>query len=364
VPVLFWEDPDGLYVMPSASGTRWLSDSLRHGGCELIRADGRSSRCSAELVADSNLAERVRAEFRAKYGAEVYARYFGPRSKVVRLVAGVAAVRRTPTELLVQEFNAVAPGYTDGVEGNPIELYLKQTTRDRLLAAFAGRDRLLEIGAGTGLETLPLLSAGHPIVVVDLSPRMMETLTERARRLQVEPRLECREGSLGRLADALRSIEDGGFDGAYSTFGAFNLEGDLGSAPSELARVLKPHSKLAFTSLNRPGLFPVVWELPLGNLRGVTRRAQTELPSGSIRYPLTVYPRNPSYWDRALGGGFRRVETLPVSVTAPPFASPRILRLLGARGSARVRRWDEWLSRRSMLAALGEWTYLTYERLA
>jgi hypothetical protein len=157
---------------------------------------------------------------------------------------------------------------------------------------------------------------------------------------------------------------DGAFDGAYSTFGAFNLESDLGSAPRAFSRVLKPHAKLAFTTLNRPGVFPVLWELSLGNLRGFTRRARAELPSGSIRYPLTVYPRNPSYWDRTLGSGFRRLETLPVSVAAPPFASPRLLRVLGARGRGRARRWDEWLSRRSVLSALGEWTYLTYQRRA
>ncbi|MCI4365984.1 MAG: class I SAM-dependent methyltransferase, partial [Thermoplasmata archaeon] len=278
---------------------------------------------------------------REKYGDEVFSRYFGSRSKVVHLVPGGIVSARSPPELLQQEFDADAAGYTEGVRSNPIELYLKETSRDRLVEAFRSSGALLEIGAGTGFETLPLLSAGHPVTVVDLSTRMLALLTERARAAGFGEKLTCRVGRLSQLGEAAKEFDTGTIGGAYSTFGAFNLESDLGTAPTALARMLRPGARMIFTTLNRPGAFPVVWEFALGNRSGAFRRAGRVLPSGSIRYPLTVFPRNPSYWDRALAPSFRRVATLPVSVAAPPFESPRLVRWLGRVGGSRARRWDE-----------------------
>jgi len=361
--LLYWEEGGRLFVMPSSSAARWLSEVLRAGGCEVRRPGGSSVRCSAELVSDPTEAERARAGFRTKYGVERYGRYFGPRSKVVRLVVGAPAVSRSPPEILEQEFDAVAAGYTEAVRSNPIEVYLKETTRDRLLDAFRGQDALLEIGGGTGFETIPLLSAGHGVTVVDLSARMLAELSSRARAVGADARLDCRRGRLSQLEDALQELPAESFGGAFSTFGAFNLEEDLGSAPGALARVLRPRTRLIFTTLNRPGALPVAWEIAVGNARNGLGRLRTALPSGSIRYPLTVYPRNPSFWDRALAPHFRRLSTLPVSVAAPPFESARIVRWLGAVGGARARRWDERLSRIALLAPIGEWTFLTYERL-
>jgi len=267
-------------------------------------------------------------------------------------------------EILEQEFDAVAAGYTDAVRSNAIELFVKETTRDRLLRAFPSSEGLLEIGSGTGFETLPLLSAGHRITVVDISARMLAELSARAQVAALDGRLTCRPGRLSELEAALHGVESATFDGAFSTFGAFNLEAGLGSAPATLARVLRPGARLIFTTLNRPGAFPIVWEVAIGNGRHALHRARSVLPAGSIRYPLTVYPRNPSFWDRELAPHFRRVATLPVSVTAPPFESPRVVRWLGPVGGARARRWDERLSRLGALSPLGEWSFLTYERRA
>jgi SAM-dependent methyltransferase len=349
--------------MPSSSSTRWLHDALRTGGCSVISENRGTAPCSAELVTDTTEANRVRAKFREKYGATVYDRYFGPRSKVVRLVAGGPVSPRSPADLLELEFDAVAGGYLNAVYSNRIELYVKEATRDRLLAAFRSSGRLLEIGAGTGFETVPVLAAGHSVVVVDLSTHMLAGLTARAVTAGVAERLKCRAGRLSQLSDALRDFPDDSFDGAYSTFGAFNLEPDLGEAPATFARVLRPGAHLIFTTLNRPGALPILWELSIGNRSGAFRRAQHEMPAGTVRYPLSVYPRNPSWWDRTLAPHFRRVATLPVSVGAPPFESPRLVRWLGSSGGRRALRWDEWLSGRPLLAPLGEWSFLTYQRL-
>jgi SAM-dependent methyltransferase len=361
-PLLFWEEPGAVFVMPSSTATRWLNDALRTGGCTLTWPDGRTESCSTELLVDARAAGHVRERMRTRYGPAVYDRYFGPRSKVVRLTPGGKVNSRTPDQLLVQEFDAVAAGYLAAVQDNRIEYHVNVATRDRLLTQFRGRQHLLEIGAGIGFETLPLLASGHAITVVDLSPRMLENLTAGATAAGVAAGLSSRIGRLSRLDEALQDVPASSFDGAYSTFGAFNLESSLGSAPTAFARVLRPGSLLVFTTLNRPGLLPVLWEAVVGNRVGALRRAQHEMPAGTVRYPLSVYPRNPTWWDRALAPHFRRIGTLPVSVMAPPFESPRLVRWFGPTGGSRVLRWDARLSRRAALAPLGEWSYLVFER--
>ena len=262
--------------MPSSTATRWLHEALHEGGCFVIRPDGQTMSCSAELLANSTDAQRVRTRFQEKYGSTVYDHYFGPRSKVVRLIPGGTVTPGTPAQLLEQEFDAVAAGYLEAVRSNSIELYVKEATRDRLLDAFRTDGRLLEIGAGTGFETVPLLAAGHPVVVVDLSPRMLEGLAARAAVAGLEERLTCRPGRLSALGEALQEFPDRSFDGAYSTFGAFNLEEDLGSAPATFARVLRPQAHLVFTTLNRPGGAPH----PVG---GGDREPDRRVPAGPSR---------------------------------------------------------------------------------
>ena len=50
----------------------------------------------------------------------------------------------------------------------------------RLEEALAGRGRVLEVGAGTGLLTIPLHAAGVDVVGLDLSPPMLAKLLEKA----------------------------------------------------------------------------------------------------------------------------------------------------------------------------------------
>jgi SAM-dependent methyltransferase len=362
IPVLFWQDRDTFYVILTAHSVRWSSDALGEGGATVALANGQAARCAATLLTDTALADRIRERFRGKYGDAAYGRYFDQHSKILRLDVGAAATRRPDAELLQEEFDAAAPGYAERVDSNPIERYLKETTRDRLLRAFRGSGPLLEVGAGTGFETLPLLGAGHSIVAVDVSPGMLGELATRAEKAGVGARLTCRRGRLSDLAASLEDYGPESLDGAYSTFGAFNLEDRLAAAAKELARVLRPGALLIFTSLQRPGLTAVVWELAVGNPSGARARARGTVPAGVIRYPLRVYLRNPPYWDRALAPHFRRVVTLPVSVLAPPFESSRAVGALGSVGGGRLRRLDEWLSRRALLTPFAEWGFYVYRR--
>jgi ubiquinone/menaquinone biosynthesis C-methylase UbiE len=101
-------------------------------------------------------------------------------------------------------------------------------------------DRGLEIGAGTGYFTLNLVRAGvlREAVATDISPGMLSSLSDSARRLglAVETR-ECEAAAL--------PFEDGSFDIVFGHAVLHHLP-DLAAAFREFRRVLRPGGAVAF----------------------------------------------------------------------------------------------------------------------
>lgn len=174
-------------------------------------------------------------------------------------------------------------------------------------------------------------------------------------------RLETRVGSLGRLGETLGDLKPGTFGGAYSTFGPFNLEGDLSGARRSLAHFLRPGAVLMFTSLNRPGYGPVLWEVARGRVAEARdRRTMPSLTTNTV-YPLELYRRRPPEWDALLAPEFGRVQTEAVSVLAPPFEGTRMAACFAPSGRRAIKRLDRWLSRRAVFHEFSESVILTYE---
>ncbi len=362
IELRYWLDGPLLYLVAARSDRRWRVTVLRAGGCAVVGPDGVDKLCAAEAVTDPLEAARAREGIRRKYGDEVWDRYFRPTDWVVRLDPTRPPRPPSAHERLRWEFDAIAPHYTSAVESSTLNRYLKNRTTSRLLSAFRSIDPLVEVGPGTGFETLPLLAAGHHILAVDISEPMLVHLRERAKAAGLADRLVTRCAPMSELDSALEEFAPGAFGGAYSTFGAFNLEPNVGACAAALGRAIRPGGLLVFTSLNRPGLAVAAWELLLGHPGEARARLQPTMAGNSARNSLDLHLRNPSFWDRALAPAFDRLEVRPVSVLAPPFESPRLVRFLGASGRQRAGEVDGALSRFPLLAPLAEWAFLTYRR--
>ena len=349
-------------MIPSESPSAWFAAAIREGSCRLKWADGRRSVAAAAPVQDRALVDRLQELFRAKYGPDVWRTYFAGRTEALEVDPQREPVPPTAVDRIRREFDAVAPGYDAGIDRQPIERYLKDRVTALALDALRGRDPVLEVGPGTGRHTLPLLAAGHRVVAVDISERMLEQLRAKAGQRDVGGRLETRTARLGELDSALLDLPNGYFGAAFSAFGTFNLDPDVDAAARALSRLIRPGGRLAFTSLNRPGLIPLFWELFLARPSSAAYRVGETVPPGGLRYPLELHLRSPGDWDHTLAGGFVRESALPVSVLAPPFESDRVLRFLGRRGTERMRRGDAFLSSRSLAWVAAEWVFLSYRR--
>lgn len=362
IPLRYLEEGSEIYLVPTGGGEGWASALMSDAAAEL-EVDGRSVAGAVAEVTDPGEVDRIRSEFRRKYGSSVWDRHFAHAHRVLRVERGRSRSPPSVSERIRGEFDSVAADYAGRVAASHRQRLLKERTTRWLLRELTSRDPLLEIGPGVGWETLPLLAEGHSVVAVDVAPRMLEQLRARADARGVSQRLITEVGALRDLARVLRNYPAGTFAAAYSTFGAFTLESELGPALRELARLIRPGGRLLFTSLNRPGPVPFAWELLSGNLRSASARLRPERTVDGFRYALRTHARTPAEWDRLLRPGFVRSTLRPASVLVPPFDSPRLVAWLGPEGRQRAERFDRWVSRRAWAAPLGEWSLLSYRRV-
>lgn len=362
IELLYAEGAGGLFVIPSEGSTTWAAAVLRAGEVRVRTPDGEERTLRADLVLDPMRAEQVRILYRGRYGPATWDRYFARSGKVIELRRAARRVPPTREERVVSEFDAVAPRYRAQVESNPFERYLKRRSVERLRATFAGRDPLLEVGPGAGLETLPLLAAGHRVTAVDVSDQMLAELDRGARDLGLAACLTCRKGAWRSLGPDLEDCAPATFSGAYSTFGALNLEPELASGARGLARLLPPGAPFVAGVLNRFGLFPLAYEFLRGGPAPVRARLARPIPAERIRYPLDVWAWTPGEYDRQFAPYFERTVTHALSCLVPPFRADRFLRKFDARARGAAVRWDRRLSQSSWGTATAEWLLLEYRR--
>lgn len=160
------------------------------------------------------------------------------------------------------EFDFQASSYTSAILNNKISRWQREVTVSTLRSIFSSGQTVLEIGCGTGIETLELARSGVNVVALDISSTMLEHLDARAKVLGVSDALRTRKlasSEISLLKDDEYALPAGGFDGAFSHFGAMNLEPDLAKFPRNLSRILKPGAPVSFALWNRF----CIGELPL-----------------------------------------------------------------------------------------------------
>ncbi|HEU5001330.1 MAG TPA: class I SAM-dependent methyltransferase [Actinomycetota bacterium] len=123
----------------------------------------------------------------------------------------------------------VAADYYDGTRAEGPQTQAR--VMDLLRSELDGRGRCLEIGVGTGRVGLPLAGSGVPLVGVDISPRMVARLVEKAGGTIPFPLA---------LADATAlPFPEGAFGGALAAH-VFHLIPPWREALRELRRVVRP----------------------------------------------------------------------------------------------------------------------------
>jgi SAM-dependent methyltransferase len=262
------------------------------------------------------LRTEVLPEYDARFGAQRVLEWFGS-------AVGCIALRESPQGIpyygeVEAMFDQAADDYDGVVRGNPLNMHLREVSREILRGLFRPGERVLEIGCGTGLETLPLAEAGVNVVALDISAKMLAVLDRHARGASLQGRIETRKAAAGDLAEIVSEFGPGSFDGAFSHFGALNCEPHLRRLPAALHQLVKQDGRISLGILNRTCLS----ELILFNLAFQPRRAfarlNPTLPVGQSRFGVLIFPYGPQEIKSMFSPQFLPERTIGVSVFVPP----------------------------------------------
>lgn len=292
VPLAFVSDNGEIYLASSAKGSRWPAHILRAGSAE-ISTDDTGYRYRPVLISDDTRKKEIMERFRMKYGIENVTRWYGDYYRIIRL----DPERDTPTvdeqaqyyEWLEAEFDGIAPDYDHHIYDNPVNSLLRERSLRLLNSVFKDGERLLEVGCGTGTETVELLRAGHEIVAADISQNMLNALRDKAAREGLTSRLTLVKINAENIGMLVKDYGDASFGGIYSTYGAINCVHRINVLPSGFHALLARNGHLVMGVYNRLCLSEILGYAAKLKIRNSVSRLRSMALEGESRFCIDVY---------------------------------------------------------------------------
>ncbi|HXQ79346.1 MAG: methyltransferase domain-containing protein [Thermoplasmata archaeon] len=364
VPLGFVREADLVFLVGRERSARWPVEILRTGAARL-KISGRTELGSTELISDPVEKQRVLELFQEKYGPRRFARWYGDPARVLRVHLGAAGPPSGGDEQyhgwLSAEFDNVAEDYDRHILGNRINRLLRDRSLAELRRTFVRSPRLLEIGCGSGMETLPLLGEGHEVFCVDLSERMLEVVRQKARRDGVSERLRTERLAAASIPRLLEELGPGAFDGAYSTYGALNCEAELASIPPALHGLVRSGGKFVAGVYNRWCAFELLGYSLTGQFGRAFGRFDRPVRVGSSRFCVDIYAHSEPTFARTFAPWFLPERIVGVPVLLPPSDLVGYAEKFD-HGFNRLDRWDRFLSARWPFRYLGDHFLMTMRR--
>ena len=298
----------------------WVKNLMVNPGVN-VYAGGSRWAGQAKLSRVAGVDDPLLGAFQRKYGeAEVRRRYWGQRQYVeVSLSSGTA---EEMDELVYADlevaFDGVASSYDEHILGNLMNLWLRNRSVELLTQTFVPGSTILEVGCGTGTETLQLARKGINVVASDISGRMLAVMMDKARREGLEGRvfpIHCRPYELK------REVKEAGFDsldGAYSTYGAVNTEPRLGQMMENLHALIRARGKLVLGVWNRFCLYEIAGYAYRMNPAMMVARLRNPVPVGRSRFCVTTNSYSVGSLDRIVSKWFKLEGVRGVEILLPP----------------------------------------------
>ena len=332
VRLAYVNESDTLYLISSDFDARWPSHLLRERRADFV-INGEHRSGVPELITTGEDRSIVLDKFIAKYGRDYVSKYFNSPARFLKIGASTepAAGGNSYYRWLEEEFDSVADDYDKHIFGNRVNVLLRDRSL-RKIRKFAGKGQnILEIGCGTGAETIELLRDGHEVFAIDISGRMLENIQRKARAEGLIEGLRTRKLKASSVGDLLEPFGRKSFDIAYSTYGALNCEPNIEEVPRALNMLLKPEGYFIAGVYNKFCISEIASNVLSLNGSRLFWRLDNPVREGRSRFCIDVYSFSFREFMGIFGQYFRALETEGVPVILPPSNFRRLLELLGRR---------------------------------
>lgn len=363
IPLSYVESSGSLFLLATGSDARWCTFILRKG-IALLRMNNSTMEGETRLVTDQEHRSKITEEFRTKYGESNFRKWFTKPGRLVQI--DLASGRHAEQSgnyfrWLESEFDSVSADYDRHITENSINMLLRDRSLWLMRNTFDKSTRLLEIGCGSGMETIPMLREGHEILAVDISSSMLEVVRDKARKEGLSEALttmKLRAGEISRLCDDYAA---GSFDGCYSTYGALNCEPSLEGVPPAIHALLSERGKFIAGIFNKYCLIEgLAYSLSFRPGRAL-RRLRNPIEEGNSRFCVDVYSYSVGEFRRIFAPYFSIGSTIGVPVILPPSDLDSYARKFSRRFTA-LKSVDMWLAVRWPFSNLGDHFLLSMNR--
>ncbi len=354
VELAYAEEGNRIFLAATGSNPRWPSSVLRDGRATVI-LDGRSLEKKAVLVSEKESKDRILEMMSDKYGKERTERWFSSASRMIELSDSTPDGSREDvySRWLELEFDSISGEYDRHIFGNEVNYLLRERSLALMERVFDRPSHLLEIGCGTGTETLELLKKGHSVLAVDVSSKMLDIVKKKAKDLGLESNLSIFKANGEEIEKLIPQYGKAVFDGIYSTYGAINCIRNLGNLPGKLHSLLKTDGRLVMGIYNKYCAAEIGGYLFRLKPRSALNRLKSISPEGESRFCIDVYSYSVPEITRIFEAHFKLTYREGVPVVILPSNFVRYVRKFNGKLDE-LKRVDFWLGKRWPFSMLGD----------
>ena len=263
-------------------------------------------------------------------------------------------------------FDSMADDYDHRLhaETNPSTAVIRKVIHDLASRHIPGEGTVLDLGCGSGDDTVFLAGRGNRVLAMDLSAEMVAVARDKALSQGLEERVRFAVGPAA-MAKVLWRREIGEGEeavGVISSFGVLNAEPELETVVKGLAEVLRPGACVVATLMGR--LSP--WHLLSAPRHAAVKRDWGRFIKGVARVGNDQDGVDIRYWfpkevQQIFGSHFVVRQVRPVGIVLPP--PERLGRLVGSKPVHGIlRRIDHKLASWNLFRNAGDHFVIVLER--